>query len=393
MTSRVHHFVVLWLLLFAVTAVTPAAGRDLIEVYSEESVQGEFEFYADSSHMIPVWLRLTFENLVNLETDAELPYFRLIEAGAEREHLFTLYPAQGSTRRGYSIAYRYARGDPREVEHDDEHSYLLPFAHGAKYRVTQGYYGGFTHHGENTYALDFDMEIGTPVHAARGGTVVEVKADSAVGGASARYEGHANYILVQHDDGSFGNYVHLKANGSLVVPGEQIKAGQHIGYSGNTGRSSGPHLHFDVRIPQEDGKMQSIATKFVDHSGDAISIEENEFYYAYHPGEETFEVVLGSELRDEDFAGHSRQAPPTESIEIRTEQVDHTYVMFIANGFNEDMDVEISIRKIGMQSTRSLPLSLRVPARTEAYVTMLRADPNAARLQFTPRISYRPSDS
>ncbi len=389
--SRVAGLVV-WAALIVLTAA-PLGALDLVDVYSEENDDGAFEFYVDSEHRIPVWLHLEFESLVNLETDTELPFRGLIEPGTERRRLFTLEPTQRSGRRGYSISYSYARGDPREVEHNDDHRYFLPFEHGEKFRVSQGYYGEFTHYDENTYALDFDMEIGTPVHAARDGTVVEVKQDSNIGGPSARYDGHANYILIRHEDGSYGNYVHLKQNGAIVSPGDEVEAGRHIGYSGNTGRSSGPHLHFDVRVPQKDGRMQSIPTQFIDHSGETVKIEENRFYYAYHPGGEPFEVVLGSELRDEDFADHADRVERTDSIELRTEQVDHTYVLFIANGFEEEMEVELSIRKQGLRSSRSLPLNLAIPARTERYVTLLRADPEASRLQFTPRIRYKPSDS
>ncbi len=382
----------MFVLVLVLLAAAPAAGLDLVKVYSEENADGAFEFYIDSDHTIPVWLNLEFENLVNLRADVELPYRALIEPGVEGKHLFTLEPTERSGRRGYSISYSYARGDPREVEHDDDHVYLLPFEHGRKYRVTQGYHGEFTHYGENKYALDFDMEIGTPVRAARGGRVVEVKQDSTVGGPSPRYEGRANYILVQHDDGSYGNYVHLDHNGAVVEPGDRVEAGQHIGYSGNTGRSSGPHLHFDVRVPQKDGTMQSIPTRFRDHTGETITIEENRFYYAAHPGREEFEVVFGDDLTDDDFTDHAAEVSRTNSIEIRTEQVDHTYVLFIANGYDRDMDVEVSINKQGFEATRALPLDLRVPAQTESYITILRADPEARRMQFTPRIRYRPSE-
>ncbi len=381
-----------WAIVIALVAA-PLDALEPVDVYSEENSEGAFEFYVDSDHSIPVWLHLEFENLVNLDTETQLPFRGLIEPGTVRRHLFTLEPTQRSGRRGYSISYSYARGDPREVEHNDDHHYLLPFAHGEKFQVSQGYYGEFTHYGENTYALDFDMEIGTPVHAARDGTVVEVKQDSNVGGPSARYDGHANYILIQHADGSYGNYVHLKQNGAVVEPGDEVRAGRHIGYSGNTGRSSGPHLHFDVRVPQKDGRMQSIPTRFIDHSGETVRIEENRFYYASHPGGEPFEVVLGSDLRDEDFADHLERVAHTDSIELRTEQLDHTYVLFIANGFEEEMEVEISIRKQGLRATRALPLVLTIPARSEKYVTLLRADPEASRLQFTPRIRYKPRDS
>ncbi len=382
-----------FVVVLALLAVAPAAGLDLVEVYSEENADGAFEFYVDSAHTIPVWLNLKFENLVNLKADTELPYRALIEPGVEGKLLFTLEPTERSGRRGYSISYSYARGDPRKVEHDDDYVYLLPFEHGRKHRVTQGYHGEFTHYGENKYALDFDMETGTPVHAARDGTVVEVKQDSTVGGPSPRYEGHANYILVQHDDGSYGNYVHLDHNGAVVEPGDRVEAGQHIGYSGNTGRSSGPHLHFDVRVPQKDGTMQSIPTRVRDHTGEAMSIEEHRFYYAAHPNGEEFEVVFGEDLTNEDFTDYAAEVSRTNSIEIRTEQVDHTYVLFIANGYDRDVEVEISIQKQGFEATRALPLEMRIPAQTESYVTILHADREARRLQFTPRIRYhRPSE-
>ncbi|MCA1755232.1 MAG: M23 family metallopeptidase [Spirochaeta sp.] len=361
-----------------------------VELVSREAENGDYEFYAVNNHVIPVWLNVAFPELINMEASVDLPYNGLIEADGEETFLFRLHSSGQGRRRGYSVRYRYARGDPRTVVHDDSYIYLLPFAHGEKYRVTQGYHGAFTHHGENTYAVDFDMVTGTPVHAARAGVVIEVKQDSTRGGPSARYSSDANYVLIMHSDGSFGNYVHLRPNGAAVQVGDKIYAGDLVGYSGDTGQSSGPHLHFDVRVPQRDGRMQSIPTQFLNHEQREVSLEESAFYYAYHPGKPEFEVVLGNELRASDFADYEASIASSDRIEFRTEDVDLTYVLYIANGFDEAMELEIDIRMRGVRSDEELPIAITLEPRTERFLTLLRAVPGATQLQFAPSVRYSP---
>ncbi len=361
-----------------------------VELISREAENGGYEFYAVNNHIIPVWLNVEFRELINMEASVDLPYSALLEADGEETFLFRLHSTGQGRRRGYSVSYRYARGDPQTVEHDDNHAYLLPFAHGQKFRVTQGHYGAFTHHGENTYAIDFDMEEGTPVHAARAGVVVEVKQDSTRGGPSSRYSADANYVLVMHSDGSFGNYVHLRPNGAAVQVGDEVRAGDLVGYSGDTGQSSGPHLHFDVRVPQRDGRMQSIPTRFLNHEQRVVSLQESEFYYAYHPGGPDFEVVLGSELRSSDFADYEAPVASSNRIEFRTEDLDLTYILYIANGFDEAMELEIDIRMRGVRSDVDLPVTMTLAPRTERFLTLLRAVPGATQLQFSPSVRYSP---
>ncbi len=86
--------------------------------------------------------------------------------------------------------------------------------------------------------IDFAVPSGTFVTATTGGTV-KSSAFEAAGG---------NFIILQHDDGKRSAYLHL--NERLVVPGQRVEKDQLIATSGNTGeRTTGAHLHFEVRQP------------------------------------------------------------------------------------------------------------------------------------------------
>ena len=140
----------------------------------------------------------------------------------------------------------------------DLYIYDLPFQNGAEHKVVQGYGGRFSH--ENKAALDFQMPEGTPVYAARGGTIYSYKDDSNEGGPFTN-EKKANFIIIRHDDGSFGCYWHLEKNGVAVKKGTVAK-GQLIGYSGSTGLVLRPHLHFAVKLRLNYQMESFVRTKF-----------------------------------------------------------------------------------------------------------------------------------
>jgi len=60
--------------------------------------------------------------------------------------------------------------------------------------------------------------------------------------------GYGNRIIIKHSDGTKTLYAHLKAGGILVAPGQYVNQGDLIGLMGSTGRSTGPHLHFEVIV-------------------------------------------------------------------------------------------------------------------------------------------------
>lgn len=124
--------------------------------------------------------------------------------------------------------------------------YELPFDPGARFFVLQGYGGAYSHTDESYYSIDFQMPEGTPVCASRGGIVYRVINHFTSGGTHHSFKSKANSIYILHPDDSIAAYVHLMHRGSCVIGGDAVKAGQIIGYSGNTGWSDKPHLHFHV---------------------------------------------------------------------------------------------------------------------------------------------------
>ena len=102
------------------------------------------------------------------------------------------------------------------------------------------------HVGSLKHSIDFFVREGTPIKASLGGKVVYVKQSSNVGGNHRRYWFKGNRIVIAHKNGEYTAYEHLKYKGSKVRVGQIVKKGQVIGYSGNTGYSSIPHLHFEV---------------------------------------------------------------------------------------------------------------------------------------------------
>jgi murein DD-endopeptidase MepM/ murein hydrolase activator NlpD len=102
------------------------------------------------------------------------------------------------------------------------------------------------HTGLLKHSLDFACAVGSRIYAAQGSTVVWIKRDSRIGGPSKKFWLNGNRIVIAHRDGEYSAYEHLRYRGVVVRLGQRVRKGQLIGYSGNTGYSTGPHLHFEV---------------------------------------------------------------------------------------------------------------------------------------------------
>lgn len=124
------------------------------------------------------------------------------------------------------VAPKDTKETPKSVESQSTSSdYIVP-VHGV---LTQGV------HDRN--AVDFGVSVGTPVMSFKSGTVIVAKSDGYNGG-------YGNYIVVNHEGSCQTQYSHLSK--VQVSVGDKVSMGETIGLSGNTGRSTGPHLHFNV---------------------------------------------------------------------------------------------------------------------------------------------------
>lgn len=151
-----------------------------------------------------------------------------------------------------------------KLKDDTSYVYQLPFKNNTGQLIVQGYFSSFSH--KNRAALDFKMNRGTSIAAARGGVVVRVKEDGNKGGWNRKYRPYGNMIVIQHKDGSRAGYWHLQYNGAIANIGDTVEQGQEIGLSGKTGYTLFPHLHFLV-WNSRNGDWQQVATRFQTSKG------------------------------------------------------------------------------------------------------------------------------
>lgn len=114
------------------------------------------------------------------------------------------------------------------------------------YTLTAGFDQAGSHWMHRHSGQDFAVPIGTDVVAAHGGTVVKAGGWGAGDGPA-----YGNAIVIKHADGQYSQYAHLSRVDVRI--GQVVTTGQHIAKSGNTGNTTGPHLHFEIRTTPNYG--------------------------------------------------------------------------------------------------------------------------------------------
>ena len=243
----------------------PEAPVEMSNVGSEREPEWRF---SNRMHG-PVTAAVSLREADNVVTEPALPVHLELTALGHRSVL--IGPLDPAAAWRYSI-HMSATPGPLAPKADAGHEYRVPFEPGQAIRIGQGFAGQFSHQAPHSrHAVDFTLPTGTPVLAARGGTVMDIERYFHRAGQNPEIDGpRANYVRIVHDDGSMGVYAHLDYNGVIVRPGQQVEAGQQIGRSGNTGFSTGPHLHFAVQV-NRDMELVSIPFEMLDHDGTPLT--------------------------------------------------------------------------------------------------------------------------
>ncbi|MCA9652176.1 MAG: peptidoglycan DD-metalloendopeptidase family protein [Myxococcales bacterium] len=150
----------------------------------------------------------------------------------------------------------------------------IPWTCGGVEYCTQGHNGG-SHTGTSAWAWDFSLQEGEEIWAASTGTVTHLRMNSTQGGCSTTYSSDANYITVDHGDGTSIVYLHMQANSSPLAVGETVEVGDLVARVGATGYACGAHLHMQVQQTCGSYYCQSVSASFADY-GDPVASTQYE---------------------------------------------------------------------------------------------------------------------
>lgn len=257
-------FLLLWLLIAGTCGFAEAKQPYPFSVTVERIGNGQ-NLIARNRGPAPVSVRLTLSGADNVVASQSLPVHAVVRPNSEMV-LLQIRPADPARSLRFSSQSAYNLGN-FHAQHDPQARYRLPFADGGSFVISQAADGPLTTHSaaDSENAVDFTLPENTPIVAARDGTVIETEAANRYGGRDRVLLNMANYVRILHADETVATYAHLAPGGVTVAPGQRVTAGTLIGYSGATGYTAGPHLHFVVQKPAPTAQgfaMCSLALRF-----------------------------------------------------------------------------------------------------------------------------------
>jgi len=220
----------------------------------------------------PVELELSLSDAENVTSEPLLPT-RIVLPGQTEQRLLKIRATDPGEGFSYRLVYKKMLGPPLD-QLPTGVDYYPPFPLGMQFFISQGFDNEITHSEPSSqYAIDIVMPVGTPILAARAGRIMEMEDDFHGAAQKERYLTRSNHVRILHDDGTMAVYAHLQANSLRVRQGMQVARGQWIANSGNTGYSSGPHLHFVIQL-NVGMTMESLPFRFITPAAGAMTPAE-----------------------------------------------------------------------------------------------------------------------
>jgi len=254
--------------------------RPEIRLFRRPAAGGGVALVANNTFFAPVQIKFRLVKMANVGADSPNDGWRILAPRTEVE-LLAVSKDDPNAVSTFEYEFAYLVGDPH-AEHAPDRPYRLPYAIASSFPVSQAYPSTITHRDASSmHAIDFVMPVGTQVFAARRGVVIEVASDFHDSGLDPEVDGpRANIIRVLHDDGTMSLYAHLNWNSIRVLPGQHVERGEYLADSGNTGFTTGPHLHFAVQRNRE-GTLVSLPVEFAGADGHAMTVRAGQRYTAH----------------------------------------------------------------------------------------------------------------
>ena len=171
-------------------------------------------------------------SLTEMENDKKDIYNRLRAIEAE----------EAARRQAASSGASFGGGTTIISSNPSASGYIFPVAGLSTANIANHNYPSYSGH----TGVDVNINVvGRSVVAVKAGTVVT---STALRYSNGNYRSYGEYIIINHHDGTMTLYAHMLAGSRTVSEGQSVSQGQVIGTVGSTGNSSGPHLHFEVRV-------------------------------------------------------------------------------------------------------------------------------------------------
>lgn len=231
------------------------AGTPYPFTVTSEKIGQNYQLIAHNRGPAPISVQISLTSAENISSDQSFPLFVVIRPTSSTT-VATLRAANPGRSLRFSTQTRFQPGNFRAI-HEPGAVYRLPFEDGRSFVIGQAPGGPLATHNsqDSEQAIDFAMPENTPIIAARSGVVIAAEGANHFGGQDKAMLSMANHVRILHADDSIATYAHLAPRGVLVGVGQRVEKGARIGYSGSTGYSSGPHLHFAVHqlLRKSDG--------------------------------------------------------------------------------------------------------------------------------------------